>query len=110
MATEKNGAAPAARKVKLSKAITTHSGSVAEITLQPINAGVMMRMGTLPFTIQVNKEGQRSSQFDFKKCADYISELSGIEVGLLEQMPNGDFQACINELTAMLFESGSMGN
>lgn len=96
-----------AYKLELSRPIETHNGTARELHFRELNAGVMMRLKKLPFTIRVNDAGMREIDTDFALAAKYISELTGIEEELLEQMAPKDFAAAMQVLQELIADAGN---
>lgn len=93
--------------VKLSKAITTHAGNASEIKFSPLTAGVLMRRKRLPVSIKSDSDGNQTVDVDYALAASYISDLTGIDEAVLEQMSPTDFAKCIAKVIDMVNDAGN---
>ncbi len=102
-----NGAVNGGRVLKLKKPITVHGGTAHELKFHQLTAGTLMRMQKLPYTIVGKEDGSRFAEVDFQLLGKYVSDLTGIEVGLLEQLAPSDFSACLGIVQEMIEAAGN---
>ena len=97
------------RSLALTRPIQTHKGLVSELVFQPLTAGTLMKMKRLPATARNHPDGSVTTEIDYELLGQYVQELTGIPLTMLELMAPGDMGNCMATIIAMVNEVGSPG-
>jgi hypothetical protein len=94
-------------KVPLSRPLTVHGpqGTIRELVIRELTAGVMMRNAKLPFKPVAVGENM-GIEIDYSIAGKWLADMTGHDEAILSALTPLDFGKAIKVMSEMIFASG----